>query len=367
MIKCDFKPRYRTLHLTNEIGSVFYGGVHNVISQLYRHRGPDTGFLLADEGRHDFNAEPDVAVIGDHDIVKLNELNFDVLVAHHYGYNQLINPFVGTRAIVFVTHGIPTPEPTPKAAPFGGHPGTEKQYRALCRHSAVVVLASQVEAAKFWQICPDCAEKVVVIPIGIELPETIEIAPLRDERIRIGHIARGDYRKGLLETLKAVRRIPEVELHVACNIADRRYQILLNDYIETTGVGNRVHFHGFCVGARKDAFFAQVDAIVVSSLWEPFGFTAIEPALYGKTVIVANNSGPREIVGDDYAYQFNPFVIEEQVVAIRRFLSDPPAAVGAEFAKLAARLPAFDGKRMVADYEKLVATVANTAYQRVMM
>ena len=365
MIKCDFKPRYKTLHLTNELGSVFYGGVHNVISQIYERRNATTGFLLYDEGDKDFVAEPDVAVVRDTDIPRLLvTLDFDVLVVHHYGYNKIIKPFVGNHPIVFVMHGMPTPEPTPRDYPFGGHPGTEVAYLSLCKESEVIVVASQAEAAKFRRIVKDCADKVVVIPMGVTLPETIQMAPLREERMRLGHIARGDYRKGLLETLRAIRQIPEVELHVACNTADFRHQTLVNDYLEATGIGNRVHFHGFCAGPRKDAFFAHVDAIVVSSLWEPFGYTVIEPALYGRTVITANNSGPLEIVGEDYAYQFDPFVIEEQVVAIRRFMSDPQSVIGAEFDKLASRLRAFDGQRMVEQYDDLFSTVA---YQRVMM
>src|SRR5215472_3004951 len=108
---------------------------------------------------------------------------------------------------------------------------------------------------------------------------------------------------------------------------DKRYMILLNDYIAATGIGDRLHWHGFCVGERKAAFFDYVDAVVVPSLWEPFGYTAIEPLIYGKPVIVANNSGMAEIVGPDYAYQFNPFSIREHFEMIERCLNDPPATV----------------------------------------
>jgi len=355
VIQFQFKPRYRVVHLTQELGNIAYGGIHTHCSEQYRHRSADTGFALHSiDTRFDYEAQPDVVFLGNTDIGKLEWLDFDILVIHHWDLHKFLTPqLLATKRLVYACHGI---EPLPSASPHQA----QVTYETLLRHAIVVVCESAAEAARLSHHYPEYASKVTFIHNGISMPESIEIMPPRAERRRLGHIGRLVDRKGLLQTLKAMRDL-DAELHIAADVDNRSYVQHVNNYLDGHQLGRRVFFHGFCVGARRTAFFAYVDAVVVSSLWEPFGYTTIEPVLHGTPVIVANNSGPGEIVGPDYRYRFNPFLIADQARVLREFLDDPSEQIVDEFGKLVGRLPMFDATVMVKKYQKLFNALGSRA------
>ena len=180
-------------------------------------------------------------------------------------------------------------------------------------------------------------------------------------RQRLGYISRMDYRKGLVETLKAIKDF-DVELHIACDVNEKAYSMRrICEYIEASGIGHKLHWHGFCIGPRKDTFYEHCDAVIMSSFYEPFCYVVMEPLAYGKPVITANNGGSGEIVGPDYRYQYDPYSLTPSkngfATVLGRFLTDPAEQVVAETEKLIERLPLFSGRRMVTDYQKLLAAL----------
>ena len=78
---------------------------------------------------------------------------------------------------------------------------------------------------------------------------------------------------------------------------------------------------GYCHGKRKENFFRSVDAVIVPSLYEPFGLTALESMRYQKPVIVAKTGGLQEILGPDHPLYFDPKDPQALAVAIRRLES----------------------------------------------
>jgi len=370
LIKLGFKDRYRVLHLSNELGRHIVGGVATHVDEQYRYRDADTGFLHYREHLNfslsDYDDSPtDIALITADDVEALTKLDFDILVLHFFNLvNVITHELLRNRKLVYVVHSVPTPQPVPKDHPFGGHYDIEQKVNAICDHAAAVIAVSDAELDKLKQILPQHAHKAVAIANGITLPiEPIQVIPLAarhcgaSQRLRLGYIARMDYRKGLLETLKAIRRL-DVDLHVACDTGEPIYTHLINEYLEAVEeLQGRVHWHGFCIGERKKAFFDYVDVVVMPSLYEPFGYTVMEAVMHGKPLIVSNNSGMREIVGPDYAYQFDPYDLPTYIAMLRRYLEEPSEAIVAQMERLIERLSLFEGKAMVRKYQEFLKSL----------
>ncbi|MBE3575151.1 MAG: hypothetical protein IMW99_06860, partial [Firmicutes bacterium] len=58
MIQVGFKPYYRVLHFTSEIGGYIVGGIASFMNELYRYHPPDVGFVHL----YDPRATPDLAL-----------------------------------------------------------------------------------------------------------------------------------------------------------------------------------------------------------------------------------------------------------------------------------------------------------------
>lgn len=363
MIKLGFNGHYRTLHLSNELGNTIIGGVATHCNEHYRHRNGDSGFLhYRDKADLDFEVEDyterkDIAIVTEEDGGKIADLNFDIIVVHFFELIRLITErLLQHKKMVYVVHSVPTPEPTPRDHVFGGHFEVEQKVKTLCQYAHVVVCVSNCEARKLAKIFPEYASKITVIHNGLTMPEGVVVVP-PSRKLRLGFMARMDYRKGLLETIKVIRDL-DVELHVATNVGDRVYYLpRINEFLDATGIRSKVHWHGFCVGARKQAFFDYVDAMLVPSLYEPFCYVPLEAVAAGKPVIVANNGGTAEIVGKDYAYQFNPYLPGDYAKVLRQFLDDSPETVVEKMNVLLGRLPLFSGKLMVDKYHALLETL----------
>lgn len=357
MIKLGFKPHYRVVHLVKEFGPVRYGGVYPSIEQQYRFRDESTGFIHyrndPDFDIADYDGRQDVAIATAADAGKLHQLDFDVLAVHLYELANFVTPEVLAKAkLVNVVHGIPTPEPMPKAHPFGGHEDVEQWFGRLCQHASMIICLSQTEVVKLGQIWPEYASKTTFVHGALPLPEHVDMRIPDGSRNKLGFIGRMDYRKGLLETLKIMRHF-DFHLHIASNVDDKPYLQRINEYIAAASLESRVHWHGFCVERRKQAFFELVDAVVVPSLYEPFGYVVIEPIVAGTPVITANNGGMAEIIGD-YAYQFHPYALHEQRDAIARFLADPPETIERETSELMKLVrERCDSRKMVEKYRAL--------------
>ena len=79
-------------------------------------------------------------------------------------------------------------------------------------------------------------------------------------------------------------------------------------------------FCGWCVGERKEIFLNSLDALVIPSLYEPFGYVALEAMQRGLPVICSKNGGLDEIL-EGYKYKFNPYVEGELEKAIDEFIA----------------------------------------------
>jgi glycogen(starch) synthase len=148
------------------------------------------------------------------------------------------------------------------------------------------------------------AAKVEVIPNGVDLPRwrpsQAEVARARarfaGDGPLLGFAGRLVYEKGVHHLLNALpelrRRHGEIRLVVA---GDGPQRAELEGVAHRLGLDHAVSFTGF-VGADLGPTMASTDAMVVPSIYEPFGLVALEAAAVGAPLAVAATGGLVEIV-----------------------------------------------------------------------
>jgi len=147
---------------------------------------------------------------------------------------------------------------------------------------------------------------VSVIPNGID-PEdwTTTDARRRSMRRRFGsplvvYAGRLEAEKGvqtLIDALPAVRReVPDARVVVIGTGGAERD---LRARARRRRLGDAVTFTGYVSDEDLRAIVAAADVVVVPSLYEPFGFVALEAMALGAPLVVARVGGLAEIVEDD--------------------------------------------------------------------
>jgi glycosyltransferase involved in cell wall biosynthesis len=85
-------------------------------------------------------------------------------------------------------------------------------------------------------------------------------------------------------------------------IAGKAFSRYARDLIAGLGIERRVHYLGWCGGARLEAFFDAIDVLVQPSIYEPFGLAALEAAARGIPVVCGEVDGLVEVLGEHAFY-----------------------------------------------------------------
>ncbi|MBE5887670.1 MAG: glycosyltransferase family 4 protein [Lachnospiraceae bacterium] len=360
MFNLNFSNNYRVVHINNELGNCVVGGAGTYMNELYHYRRPDTGFIymslgspLDDYKVSDFMEQRDILIMNHAESYKLKEIKCDVLVVQFYEFASILDDeIIKNKKVVYVIHSVPTPEPPPVWDPFGGNNDIRLKFEKLCNIADILVCVSEAEREKLIGIYPHFEEKIRVVHNGITFSNTKEKnTNYLKSRSTFGYIGRTDYRKGILECVKALTNI-DAKLRLACPKNDENYVEKILTYIEGANMQDRVEFCGWCVGERKENFLDSLDALIIPSLYEPFGYIALEAMQRGLPVICSCNGGLAEIL-EGYKYMFNPYVEGQLEEQIELFMKDSNEEVEKQQAILLQNLEKFSALIMVRKYEKI--------------
>lgn len=364
MLKLQCKEMYKVLHLNNELGGYVIGGAGTYMNELYKYKMDDEGFVhirtggcLDDIDIAEYMGMKDIFSMHMEETYKLYDIPCEIVVVQFYEFANIITEeYLKNKKMVYVVHSVPTPEPMVRNNPFGGNNDVKEKFEKLCNLSDAVVCVSEAEKKKLLSIYPSLEPKIHVIYNGIDFNKKIEInRNYRNRRKRFGYIGRTDYRKGILECVNVFKNI-DGELHLACPKNDGSYLSKVLACIDAAGIKNKIFFHGWCVEKRKESFFKSIDALIIPSLYEPFGYVALEAMQYGVPVISSCNGGLDEIF-ENYKYKYNPYDEGELERVINQFINDDSKIIDEQMEIMVANSERFHSSKMIEKYRELWAQI----------
>ncbi len=136
------------------------------------------------------------------------------------------------------------------------------------------------------------------------------------------------YEKGFQVLAGAIARLRHRVPGIHCVIAGRGpYLAELQLQIDVEGVGDLVHLAGFVPGHELRSLLHRAGCVVIPSLYEPYGFVALEAMAAGAPVVAARTGGLTEIVaGTDAGLMFEPGNRDELADRISEVLTGPEVA-----------------------------------------
>lgn len=360
MFNLNFKDRYKVVHVNNELGDYHIGGAGTYMNEIYRYRPGDMGFVYMniDDPYVDFEADgfldqKDILIMHKDEYPKLENIKCDILVVQFYEFAYMLTEKLkAEKKIAYVIHSVPTPEPPPAQDPFGGNDDIRQKFERLCALADLLICVSHAEKQKLLKIYPQYENKVEVVYNGITYNENITLSQnYKKSRKIYGYIGRADYRKGILECIREFKHI-DGELRIACPKNDEIYIKNILDYIDAADLHDRVTFYGWCVGERKKSFLESLDALIIPSLYEPFGYVALEGIQHGLPIISSKNGGLDEIF-ENYKYKYNPYRRGALTNVISEFQHDPDDTVHQQQEILLETIKRFSAREMCENYNRL--------------
>lgn len=360
MFKLNYKDRYNIVHVNNELGEYVVGGAGTYMNEIYKNRRNDMGFIHMNMQKMDedfdirkYPGDSDILIMHQSESQKIEELDFDILVIQFYEFAYLLtDKILNSKRIVYVVHSVPTPEPPPKQDPFGGNEDIRNKFERICNLAELIICVSYAEKNKLSHIYPQYRDKIKVVYNGITINKETNINyNYKNSRKTFGYIGRMDYRKGILECVKAIKDT-DTYLKIAAPNNDVFYLNRVLEYCEAADLEDKVTFLGWCTGDRKETFFQSIDALIIPSLYEPFGYVALEAMQRGVLVISSNRGGLDEILSG-YKYKYNPYKRGALEETIHSFMEDDIKILCEQQQILLQNLKSYTVEKMINNYNEI--------------
>lgn len=198
----------------------------------------------------------------------------------------------------------------------------------LARISSTVITCSEAMNREVRALYHLSADRVVTIPNGIDLTEWQSSPPDReqpvDEDPLIVFVGRLEWEKGIHVLIDAARLVG-ADRGAGFTIAGTGTQA--ERLRERAADNPAIEFVGPVADAEVRGLYSRAAAVVVPSLYEPFGIVALEAAAVGAPLIVSDTGGLAEIVADGRTGLVVPANDPRALAgAIDSVIADPSAA-----------------------------------------
>jgi glycosyltransferase involved in cell wall biosynthesis len=206
----------------------------------------------------------------------------------------------------------------------------------LSQESWRVIVCSQFMAGEMHGFFGTPADRIVIIPNGIDVAQLHPCPPNQRMALRAKYAPHGErllffvgrivHEKGLHVLIRAMPDILAEFPNTRLLVAGRNSRHLL-PLAQELGIEPAVKFLDFITDQQRDWLYQSVDAAIFPSLYEPFGIVALEAMALDCNVIVADVGGLSEVVRHEITglrvYPNDPASIGW---AVRRLFRDPAAA-----------------------------------------
>ena len=210
----------------------------------------------------------------------------------------------------------------------------------LARRADLIIACSRYMREQIIQHLEAPAEKILVIPNGVEVEQYLGLREQREALVEfrrqwaepdeplIFFVGRLVWEKGPDLLVNAMPEVaaafPNARLVIAGTgpLLDE-----LRGLVEHLGLQERVHLAGFISDEDRNRLYAVADVAVFPSRYEPFGIVALEAMACGTPVIVAEVGGLSEVVEHEVTgLRVAPGRVDAVAQAIIQTLSHPRLA-----------------------------------------
>lgn len=198
----------------------------------------------------------------------------------------------------------------------------------LARSTDRVIACSRAMAHEVECLYDLRPERVVAIPNGIDLarwPSAERAGRPGGQEAPVVFVGRLEWEKGVQVLIQAAGLLRDAHpntrfVFAGTGTQEQRFREMAED-------DNRIEFLGWVADTRIEELLRRAAAVVVPSLYEPFGMVALEAAATGAPLIVSDAGGLAEIIQDGR----NGLVVpagnpQALAAAIGRVVSSPAAA-----------------------------------------
>jgi glycosyltransferase involved in cell wall biosynthesis len=195
--------------------------------------------------------------------------------------------------------------------------GTEHARNAILRvypdlDEDKVTVVPLAAAPEFRPISREAATAVVRERFSIGGPFILSVGDMQPRKNQIGLI-RGFAR--------LVRAYPQLTHKLVLVGKPTWFSHKVEEAARESGVGDRIQFFGFVSDPDLLQLYNACDCFIFPSLYEGFGFPALEAMACGRAVVCSDASALPEVV-DGAAILFDPYALDEMVRAIADVLLD---------------------------------------------
>ena len=217
--------------------------------------------------------------------------------------------------------------------------GNALNYRILlppsARHSTLVVTPSQTSADDVTRICRVPAERIRLVPLGVNIPPGPDAAALATTRELLGFpepyllaVSAIEPKKNFAALIRwfAKWRTAGIPQHLVIigNWAWRYGDV--QRALAKSPVREFIHLPGYIEQSALPAIIAGADLLLMPSLYEGFGLPALEGMALGTPVVVSDGGSLPEIAGD--AGLMVPLQGDAWTTAIPELLGQPEKLLG---------------------------------------
>ena len=179
----------------------------------------------------------------------------------------------------------------------------ELEYQ-LSYEASHIIACSRFMAAQIREVFQTPADKIEVIPNGVDIPplDAFDRANFRshyagnNEKIAL-HVGRLVAEKGIDILLQAVPMtlevVPEIKFVIVGTGPALQYA---RDYAAAQEWGDKVFFTGFVSEEVRNRLYQVADVALFPSLYEPFGIVALEAMGFRVPVVASNTGGLVEVI-----------------------------------------------------------------------
>lgn len=292
---------FDVIEVTNEMPLNRIGGVGSVIESLitgFNSVGLNALWFLVDHSYRSVEIEqileayPSVVVGSYQDLVKFKS---PIVHIHSYNYNPQLLEYSKDKRTIFTIHSLLAYEETSNDVRL---PQAVRWQEMMIESCESIVLISESEHKYYRKLGYQYLNpNVRIIHNGVKKP--IQYCNQRHNRI-LGFCGRLVPRKHP-EYVQMILKEQGFEDYHAF-IAGKAFSTYARDLVCKLKIEDRVRYLGWCGGPRLEAFYDSIDVLVVPSIYEPFGMSALEAAARGIPVVCTRVGGLVEIFKEHAIY-----------------------------------------------------------------